>query len=408
MLRLSQSVLVNTAFRKYFIGTTISSIGNGMQFIGIAWFLYKLTGSSSSMGWLLATSSLSGILFSPWIGVLIDKWDRRVVCIIADCFRGTIVLIIPILYYLDVLLIWQVYLIVFLMSIGDRFYLPASGGLVREIVPKTNLLSANSLSSMFNQLGLLIGTSISGIIMMHFSPVFVMLLNAVSFYVSAFFTFLVRNNIVLPNNDSKKSSNFFSRFLEGVQYLKYNKLVLCIAVIQSILYIALYTSNVLLPSFTGEILKLGAKEFGIIDSAWAAGAIVGGFLLLKITSKIDEHKFLSIGMFCLAGSIIIFSNSNGLIQAVIGYFLMGLFFVSTRINSDTLIQSNVKTNFQGRVKSTISMAISYISFTSYLLVGYLGDMINIRFIYLALSIIIILGGTFSIISIYLLKTRGAR
>ncbi|MBB3909272.1 hypothetical protein GGQ95_003637 [Anoxybacillus rupiensis] len=58
---------------------------------------------------------------------------------------------------------------------------------------------------------------------------------------------------------------------------------------------------------------------------------------------------------------------------------------------------------KGKVKSTISMAISYISFTSYLLVGYLGDMINIRFIYLALSIIIILGGTFSMISIYLLK-----
>ncbi|WP_445491531.1 MFS transporter [Niallia sp. 03133] len=413
MQKQSHSILRNTAFLKYFIGTGISAIGNGMQFIGISWFLFKLTGSTFSMGWLLATTSLSGILFSPWIGVLIDKWDRRITCMISDLSRGLIILLIPLLYYSHHLSIWMIYCIVFFVSIGDRFYLPASGGLVREIVNSSQLLSANSLSSMFNQIGLLIGTSLSGLIIAYASPVSVMFFNAFSFLISALCTFLVRKNIIVPTKDSNSnelntSNVFFRDFREGVTYLKNNKLIVKIASIQLILYIALYTSNVLLPVFTGNVLGLGSKEFGLIDSAWAAGAILGGILLISIVKKIREDKVLSIGMCCLSGAILLFLSAHNAYQAVIGYFLMGLFFVSTRINTDTMIQSSVETRFQGRVKSTISMFISYISFTSYLCVGYLGENISLRILYLCIAIIILIGGVYSLLTISIAKNMNRK
>jgi MFS family permease len=389
-------VLKNRSFRNYFFGTIVSTVGDGMQFIGIAWMITQLTGTTSSMGWLLALTSVPGILFSPWIGVLVDRWDRRLICMGADLFRGSIITLIPLMYYLHSLQTWMLYAVVFLVSVGDRFYWPSSGGLVREIVPVEQLLSANSLSSMFLQMGALVGAGLGGIIIASFNPVLVMLINAVSFFISAGFTFFIRRGRYVAPRLEKKATGVYRDFLEGISYLKKHTYVVGIAVLQLFLFITLYTTNVLLPSFSMNVLKVGSTGFGFIDAAWAIGAIIGGIFLLSVIRNIGSERYVTPGMVLLGLSILVFLTSNGLTQAIIGYGLMGLFFVSTRINYDTIIQTLVPTEFQGRVKSTISMVISYVSLVIYLGVGYLGDRITIRMVYVGLAVIIMIGGILSI------------
>ncbi|MNG13628.1 hypothetical protein D3C84_973170 [compost metagenome] len=94
-------------------------------------------------------------------------------------------------------------------------------------------------------------------------------------------------------------------------------------------------------------------------------------------------------MVLIAGALVLFLTSTGLIQALIGYLLLGCFVVTNRIHNETLIQLEIDQAFIGRVNSMLVMLISYMSLFVYLGVGYLGDAISIRWIYLLVAILVL-------------------
>jgi MFS family permease len=389
------SILNHSGYRKYFIGTTVSSIGDGMHFVVIAWLLLQMVGNTSSMGLLLAIASLPGILFSPMTGVLVDRWDRKIICVAADVFRGFLLLFIPLLYSTGSLQVWHLYVLVFFVSIGELFHAPAAGGLIREIVPVTALLSANSLSSISYQSGSILGAGLAGLLITNLGTMPIITLNSLSFFFSAMSTFLVRSKYSAPQKNLAPRGTF-RNFLDGAIYLRAQPHIMGIAALQVSLYIALNITNVLLPVFATQVLKVGAKGFGFIDAAWAAGAIFGGTWMLNTTKKQNQSRKFSLGMFLFAGSIMIFCLATNLYQAIAGYLLMGFFFISTRITFDTIIQADVTTEFQGRVKSTVLMVTAYISFITCLGAGYVGNELPLRFIYFGLALTILVGGFLSL------------
>jgi DHA3 family macrolide efflux protein-like MFS transporter len=387
--------LANRSYRTYFIGTTVSAVGDGMHFIAIAWLLLQIAGTTSSIGWLLAMSSFAGIFLSPGIGVLVDRWDRRLTCMGADFFRGTTLLAIPLLFYTGMLQPLHLYIVMFLVAIGDRFYWPASGGLVREIIPVTELLAANSLSSILSQAGVLVGAGLGGLLVARFDAGLIILVNACSFFFSGICVSLVRRGILSPQRNIRLSA--LQSLQQGLRYLRRHPYTIGVAFLQLFLYMTLYSTNVLLPVFASRVLNVGARGFGAIDAAWAGGAILGGLSLVKMMRRIGERRYFTFGMFFLALAMLLFATSNSLPQAVIGYLCMGFTCVSARVACDTVIQSETDTAFQGRVKTTVSLMIAWVSLSVYLGIGYLGDVIPIRTIYLSLALIMLIGSLLSVL-----------
>src|SRR5688572_9711440 len=117
--------------RSYTSSIFVSSIGDGMHFIALSWFILELTGKASAMGWLLVTGSLPGLLF-PWIGTLVDRWNKKRVCVAMDWTRAVLVCLVPTAYYLDALQLWMLYAVVFLVSLMERFHLPSSVSLLQQ------------------------------------------------------------------------------------------------------------------------------------------------------------------------------------------------------------------------------------------------------------------------------------
>lgn len=60
-------------FQLYFLGSSVSNLGNGMQFVANAWLALQFTGKASSVGWTLALTMLPNILLSPFICKIIRK-----------------------------------------------------------------------------------------------------------------------------------------------------------------------------------------------------------------------------------------------------------------------------------------------------------------------------------------------
>nr|WP_237565113.1 MFS transporter [Parageobacillus thermoglucosidasius] len=169
LIRERFEILRQRPFLFYFIGTTVSMFGTGMQFIANSWLAIKLTRASFSVAVVLVCAAIPGILLSPFIGVFVDRWDRRLLSVYMDLFRAAIVLTIPIFWWLGQLQPWHLYAMAFFVALGDQVYNPSTMALIREVIPKEMLLSANSFSSIANQIGGLIGASMAGLIITYSS-----------------------------------------------------------------------------------------------------------------------------------------------------------------------------------------------------------------------------------------------
>ncbi|MES2743621.1 MAG: MFS transporter [Pseudomonadota bacterium] len=384
-------ILLDPEYRKYAAASVLTAIGSGMNFIAMSWFLYTLTGSALSIGWILVISTLPGILFSPWIGALVDRWNTRWICVGADLARGLILLPVALAMLYSKLTVEMIYLATFLVAICDNFFQPAVGALIRNVAHKDRLLEANIVSNMSMQVGGLGGASVGGLLVTEFGAPLVVLINVASFFVSAALTCWIKApEAAQLAVERKDKPNFLVEFRDTLVYFKNMRFVIWLAVQQMFVYITLYICNTLLPVFVDRELHAGAAGFGIIDAAWGAGALMGGLSLTYLARKCSRKQFGLGGLLLMSAALLVFLTSYTVQQAAFAYLLLGFLACVIRVHTDTIIVSEVNPAYFGKVKATIAMFISYVSLAVYVAVGYAGDRMSVRYIYLALGLVIFL------------------
>ncbi len=190
--------------------------------------------------------------------------------------------------------------------------------------------------------------------------------------------------------------------LTGGRYLLKSKELIALYSMQFLFLVTLYTTNVLLPLFVQRAMRMGAREFGLIDAAWAAGAVIGGLVILRNRRKADSTVWMGGSMLALSISVAVFATSRSLLAAEFGYICMGLAFAAGKIAIDSRIQLKTPVDLQGRTRSFASLAIAIASLFIYLAVGYIGDIANIRGIYAVIAILL----AFSAFTVLYIHMRG--
>jgi len=384
----------------YFIGHTVAMLGTGMRFIAITWLIMDLTGRSSTVGILLVASAIPGIIFSPIIGIFVDRFDRKWLAVLMDIFRFLVLLLIPLFWWLEILEPWHLYLAAFLIALGEEVYTPSAMILIREVIPERLLLYANSTNTIAMQVGALIGASIGGIIISLSSPFVVIFINACCFLFSAICLVNIRKGRVKPEYGGRgnKAIDFFKELKDGIDYIaKYPKIVVFYSMMFFI-RMALYTINVLLAPFSKNELQVGAAGFGYIDACFAVGAVIGNLLLPKVNAIKGPNWTMTVGMFGIGISIFLFGFSNNLIVAMGIYFMLGIMF-QVGVLYLTKAQEQTDINFQGRVHSTFNTFFAILSFAIYLGMAFLSEVYSFSILYGIQGVIIIMAGIFAYFSI---------
>ena len=155
-LRLAQA-LQSRAFAWFWLGQTISGLGDGAFTIALAVAVYQLTGSSLAMGLFLTAQILPEVLFTLFGGVAADRLPRRLVLVGADTGRALIVLLIAGLSWFGVLHLWQLFVLALLFGLARAFFGPAYRAITPELVAREHFASANALTSLSIHLGNFLG-----------------------------------------------------------------------------------------------------------------------------------------------------------------------------------------------------------------------------------------------------------
>ena len=120
-------------------GQALSLAGSVLVQFVLVWWLTQTTESATVLALASMMVILPRILVSPFAGALIDRWNRRIVMIVADGTIALAVVVLAVLYALDAVQVWHVYLLMFIRAVGGAFHWPAMQASTALMAPEKHL-----------------------------------------------------------------------------------------------------------------------------------------------------------------------------------------------------------------------------------------------------------------------------
>lgn len=360
-------------FRLFFVGQGISLIGTWMQYIAMAWLVYRLTNSALILGLVGFSSQIPAFLLSPFAGVLADRHDRRNILLITQILAMIQAFILAFLTFTGAIAVWHIVLMGIFLGIINSFDIPARQSFVIEMVEKKDALgNAIALNSLMFNMARLIGPSIAGILVAFAGEGVCFLLNGISFLAVIICLMAMRTNV---NKAKMRHKNVMRGLKEGFDY------AFGFAPIKSILMllgaISLLGASyvVLMPVFAKDVLRGGPKTLGFLMAAVGVGALIGTLYLASQSGMPRLSNIIPVSSAIFSIGMIFFSFSNNLWVSMAILVAIGFGFMVQMALSNTILQTIVDDDKRGRVMSFYSMFMGMTPLGS-LMAGYLANNIG--------------------------------
>lgn len=180
-----RQLLANRQLTKLLVGEFISGIGDWLYIVAIFVVIYLETGDAALVGIFGAVRVIPYVLLSIPAGVIADRFDRRLVLLVSDIWRGSVMVVLAVLVTINapVLLIAA---LAILATCGSAFFYPAMGAYMPGLVTDERQLGpANSAWSSLQNLSFIIGPAVGGLLLALGGVTLAFVLNALTFIVIA-------------------------------------------------------------------------------------------------------------------------------------------------------------------------------------------------------------------------------
>jgi DHA3 family macrolide efflux protein-like MFS transporter len=128
-------------------GQAISILASGMTGFSLAIWVFQQTSSATSLGIMTSAFTLPYLLIIPLAGVMVDRYNRKLMMMVSDLAAGLGSLAILVLLATNNLQVWHFYVINVLIGLGNAFQWPAYSAAITTMVPKEHYGRANGLMS---------------------------------------------------------------------------------------------------------------------------------------------------------------------------------------------------------------------------------------------------------------------
>ena len=184
-LRVYRGLLANRPLTKLLVGEFISGIGDWLYIVAIFVVIYRETNDAAAVGLFGAVRLIPYIVLSVPAGLIADRFDRRLILLVSDLLRGSVMVILAVLVATNGPILVIVAFAMVAAS-GSTFFYPAMGAYLPSLAEDERQLGpANSAWASLANVSFIIGPAIGGILIAAGDVVFAFALNAVSFLVIA-------------------------------------------------------------------------------------------------------------------------------------------------------------------------------------------------------------------------------
>jgi MFS family permease len=361
----SRAVLVRwpllgyTDFLLLWSGQTISVLGNQVSSIALPLLVLALTGSAAQAGAVSAVRLLPyALLFLP-AGAMIDRWNRRVVMMLADTVRGVALAAVPIAFFSGHLAIWLLYTAVLAEGTGFVFYTIAQIASLPRIVAAEQLPAAAAMNEGSQSFGTLVGPGVGGwIVSLGRTVVSGAILglgaDAVSYFVSVLSLAFIRTSFQ-ADRAAATATPLLQQIRSGLTFLLGHPHLRVLALLGANIGLFIIPADLAAIVLSRGELHLGAQVIGLIFSAGGLGALTGSTLApwFKRRFKLSHVTYLAVIVEGLAVAAMAVTSSAVVLGAamLVETMMIPIYNVSQASYRLRLIPDEL----QGRVNSVIRL-----------------------------------------------------
>jgi len=263
-------------YRRYIAGQSVSLIGTWMQMAAQAWLVLTLTGSSTTLGVIVALQTLPVLLLGPYGGVIADRVDKRRLMIALQAAMGLQALTLAVLTLAGAVRVWEIGALALALGLNNAFENPARQSFMLEMVGAESLRNAVSLNSVLVNVARTIGPAVAGIMIASVGEGWCFALNAASFLaVIASLSRLDTSQI----HPSPPSGHEPGQLREGLRYVRRRPELLAPLLMMGAVGALAYEFQVSLPVMASRGLHVGAAGYGFMTASMGFGAVLGGLVM---------------------------------------------------------------------------------------------------------------------------------
>jgi MFS family permease len=365
-------------------GIGVSYLGNWIYLIALNLAILDITGSAAAVAGIFILRPLAVLITNTWSGSVIDRVNKRKLMITVDIIRGALIMTLPIISSL-----WVIYSILLLTNIAGSFFGPSSSVYMTKLVPSENRKRFNSFMSMTSSGAFLLGPAIAGLLIMKFGTDLCIIINAITFFICAFFIYL------LPNVDDDLKSRrgiikwetLKADWKAVIKFAKSAKYFIAIYLLfqgATLIGFALDSQEV---TFIKKHLELPDRDYGLIVSITGIGALVGAAVAALVAKKWSLRFFIGGGMLLTSIGYLLFYASFNFITATLAFVFLGFFMAFANSGYATFFQNNVPVEIMGRFGSVADMVQGIIQIGFTLLLGLFAEIFTLQLVCLVFSFV---------------------
>jgi Na+/melibiose symporter-like transporter len=334
----------------------VSLSGDWVLRVGLAYYVYALTGSTVASAVTLLASFVPQIVLSSLAGVFVDRWNPKRTMVTTNVLLAGGLL--PLLFATHAGDVWIVYLVMAWEGVVQQFFAPAEQKTLPLVADAEHLPTVNALFSQNRDASRLLGAALGGALVTAGGLVPVVLVDVASFLVAAALITGIRLPAAPARTRAADSLRHRVRELrdewtDGLRLSVRERVLATLLLFLAVVSVGEGTMGALFAPFVRSVLHGTGAAFGLINAAQAVGGIGGGFLAALLGRRLDPATSLGYAAAAFGGiDLMLFLYPlawPGVWPAAVliaGAGIAGAFMLTAAI---TLLQDHTTDRYRGRV-----------------------------------------------------------
>ncbi|KEZ87165.1 MFS transporter [Lacrimispora celerecrescens] len=348
-------------FYTIWAGQAFSQFSSSVLQFAIVWHLTDKTGSALVLSAAMMMGFLPQGILGPFIGVFIDRYNRKMIMAVSDLIIAAASFIMVIAGQMGVLSTELILLVLLIRSIGSAFHTPCLQAVTPQIVPEDQLTRCSGYSQALESISQLFSPALAAVLYQSWSLSGIIFLDVIGALIAVFM--LVISVIPeLNHNENIGKIHVLREAKEGFQILRTKKGMLGLVLIGTLYTLAMMPTSALFPLMSMSYFHGTSTNASVVEIVFSIGLLIGSLILgrwggtkNRIYTIIGSFLLMSFSLFVSGflppGGFLVFAVCSWL-MGISGPFYWGMY--------TPLLQNKFEAKYLGRVIS-LSSSIRLIS-----------------------------------------------
>lgn len=336
-------------------GQAFSQFSSSVLQFAIVWYLTDHTGSALVLSAAMLMGFLPQGILGPFIGVFIDRYNRKKIMVISDLMISLASLVMVFAGWMGYLSTGFILVILLIRSIGSAFHTPCLQAVTPQIVPRDQLTRCAGYSQSLESVSQILSPVLAAILYQSWSLSGIVFLDVIG-ALMAVFTLVISRIPELDKKEDVSQLHIIREAKEGFRILRMNKGMMGLVFIRALYTLALMPTSALFPLMSMSYFGGSSTYASVVEVVFSIGLLVGS-LILSRWGGTKNRIYTIVGSYLLMSGSLFVSGllpTSGFIAFVICSLLMGISGPFYWGMYTPLLQSNFKPEYLGRVLSLSS------------------------------------------------------